>query len=68
MTHWAVDSEATTRLSTSTFDVLKAEPGIGRAEALRRAMLAYLHDASLPENAYPAFWGPFTLIGAGATR
>jgi hypothetical protein len=26
-------------------------------------MLAYLNDASSPRNAYPAFWGPFTLIG-----
>jgi CHAT domain-containing protein len=68
VTHWAVDSEAATRLTTSTFDLLKAEPGIGRAEALRRAMLAYLNDASSPKNAYPAFWGPFALIGEGATR
>jgi CHAT domain-containing protein/Tfp pilus assembly protein PilF len=68
VTHWAVDSEAATRLTTSTFDLLKAEPGIGRAEALRRAMLAYLNDTSAPKNAYPAFWGPFALIGEGAAR
>jgi CHAT domain-containing protein/Tfp pilus assembly protein PilF len=68
VTHWAVDSEAATRLTTSTFDLLKAEPGIGRAEALRRAMLAYLNDPSAPKNAYPAFWGPFALIGEGAAR
>jgi CHAT domain-containing protein len=68
VTHWAVDSEAATRLTTSTFDLLKAEPGIGRAEALRRAMLAYLNDAASPRNAYPALWGPFALIGEGAVR
>jgi CHAT domain-containing protein len=68
VTHWAVDSEAATRLTTSTFDLLKAEPGIGRAGALRRAMLAYLNDASSPKNAYPALWGPFALIGEGAAR
>jgi CHAT domain-containing protein len=68
VTHWAVDSEAATRLATSTFDLLKAEPGIGRAEALRRAMLAYLNDASSPRNAYPAIWGPFALIGEGRAQ
>ena len=50
------------------FDRLKADPGLGRAEALRQAMLAYLNDASSPRNAYPAFWGPFALIGEGVGR
>ncbi|MBI5320131.1 CHAT domain-containing tetratricopeptide repeat protein [Bradyrhizobium sp.] len=68
VTHWAVDSAAATRLTTSTFDRLKASPNIGRAEALRQAMLAYLNDASSPRNAYPAFWGPFALIGEGVGR
>ena len=68
VTHWAVDSEAATRLTTSTFDRLKADPKIGRAEALRGAMLAYLSDTSSPGHAYPALWGPFALIGEGAVR
>jgi len=68
VTHWAVDSEAATRLATATFDRLKEDPGLGRAEALRQAMLGYLNDASSPRNAYPAFWGPFALIGEGAAR
>jgi CHAT domain-containing protein/Tfp pilus assembly protein PilF len=66
VTHWAVASEAATRLTTSTFDRLKADPGLSRAEALRQAMLAYLNDTSSARNAYPAFWGPFALIGDGA--
>jgi len=68
VSHWAVDSEAATRLTTSTFDILKSDSRIGRAEALRRAMLGYLNDASSPKNAYPALWGPFALIGEGAAR
>jgi CHAT domain-containing protein len=68
VSHWAVDSEAATRLTTSTFEILKSDPKLGRAEALRQAMLKYLNDQSSPQNAYPAFWGPFALIGEGATR
>ena len=68
VSHWAVDSEAASRLATSTFERLKSDPKIGRAEALRQSMLGYLNDTSQPKNAYPAFWGPFTLIGEGASR
>jgi CHAT domain-containing protein/Tfp pilus assembly protein PilF len=68
VSHWAVDSEAATRLTTSTFDLLKSNPKMGRAEALREAMLRYLNDPSSPRYAYPALWGPFALIGEGAAR
>lgn len=68
VSHWAVSSEAATRLSISTFDRLRADPKLGRAEAMRQAMLSYLNDSSSPRNAYPAYWGPFALIGEGAAR
>ncbi|MCK1410424.1 CHAT domain-containing protein [Bradyrhizobium sp. 76] len=68
VSHWPVASDAATRLTTSAFDSLKADPTMGRAEALRRAMLAYLADKSSQTNAHPAIWGPFSLIGEGAKQ
>jgi CHAT domain-containing protein len=68
VSHRSVDSEAATRLTTSTFAIMTADPKLGRAAALRNAMLAYMNDKSSPLNAYPAFWAPFSIIGEGAAR
>ena len=38
---------------------------IGRAEAMRRSMLALI-DKGAPEEAHPAYWAPFVVVGEGA--
>ena len=66
VSHWVVGSNAAMRLTTAAFDVMKSDPSLGRAEALRRAMLAYMEDRSDPRHAYPAYWAPFVVVREGA--
>jgi CHAT domain-containing protein len=66
VTHWDVETKSAVQLTTAAFAALKAEPMLGRAEAMRRSMLALLHDEkSSPLNAFPAVWGPFVVVGEG---
>jgi CHAT domain-containing protein len=51
------------RLTTTTVTNFQAARAAGRAEALRRAMLAVMADASEPRIAHPAAWAPFILVG-----
>ncbi len=68
VSHWAVDSTAATKLTTTTFDILAKDPTLGRAEALRRAMLAYMDDKSEERAAHPGYWGPFSVVGEGVLK
>jgi CHAT domain-containing protein/tetratricopeptide (TPR) repeat protein len=68
VSHWTVDSNAAMRLTISIFGLLADNRSIGKAEAVRRAMLTYLSDTSEDRNAYPAYWGPFSVVGEGAVK
>jgi CHAT domain-containing protein len=50
VSHWAVDSNAAMRLTTSTFDIMKSDHSLGQAEALRRAMLALYRQELFPRR------------------
>jgi CHAT domain-containing protein/tetratricopeptide (TPR) repeat protein len=64
VSHWQVASDSTVKLITKAIAELKADPNIGRAEALRRSMLAII-DTGKDYEAHPAFWAPFVLVGEG---
>jgi tetratricopeptide (TPR) repeat protein len=68
VSHWPAWSKATVQLTTAAFGEFTRDPSAGRAEALRRAMLAMLDPASPPEFAHPAAWAPFVLAGEGGAR
>ena len=65
VSHWEVDSAATVKLITGAVSEIARDKRVGRAEALRRAMLAMI-DGGKPEEAHPAYWAPFVLVGEGA--
>jgi CHAT domain-containing protein len=43
---------------------MAADRKLGRAEAVRRAMLALI-DKGAPNEAHPAYWAPFVVVGEG---
>jgi hypothetical protein len=63
-----VDSRAAVLLTTRTLAELERNPGIGKAEALRRALLSFL-AADVPDAwLQPRIWAPFSLVGEGDLR
>lgn len=65
VSHWAVASQATVLLTTRMFN--EAEKGVGRAEALRRAMLSLLDHPNTALQ-HPAIWAPFVVVGEGGVK
>jgi CHAT domain-containing protein len=75
VTNWAVMSDAATALVTDLFRRQAADPGLGRAEALRQAMLGlidgpgYVYGGkTVYSYAHPLFWAPYTIIGDGSSQ
>ncbi len=66
VSHWPVVSDAAVRITTRMLEEA-AKPGIGRAEAHRRAMLALIEDTDHPQYAHPLFWAPFVVVGEGGS-
>jgi CHAT domain-containing protein len=64
VSHWEVDSGATVKLITTAVHEMARDPKLGRAEALRRAMLALIDKGGA--QAHPAYWAPFVVVGEGA--
>jgi CHAT domain-containing protein/tetratricopeptide (TPR) repeat protein len=62
--HWEVDSRATVTLIAAASAALQREPYIGRAEAIRRAMLRLI-DNGTGGTSHPQYWAPFVLVGEG---
>ncbi len=66
VSHWPVVSAAATEINTRLFEETAGTAEIGRAEALRRSMLALMETPDKPYYAHPLFWAPFVVVGEGA--
>lgn len=62
ISHWAVQSDATVALITKSFAARKQDPSLGRAGALRNAMLALINSKNM---SHPEYWAPFIVVGEG---
>jgi CHAT domain-containing protein len=60
VSHWSVYSQAAAELTTGSFAALAAKPQLGKAEALRTAMLNLI-----ARGEPPSYWAPFVLVGEG---
>ncbi|QDO97432.1 CHAT domain-containing protein [Ferrovibrio terrae] len=72
LTNWSVHSASARDLVTDLFRRQAADAKLGRAEALRQAMVALLDGPGYQEDGktlfsygHPIFWAPYTLMGDG---
>ncbi len=65
VSHWEVDSNATVKIISKAVSAVSLDKTVGRAEALRRSMLAMI-DQGTEAEAHPSMWAPFVVVGEGA--
>lgn len=65
VSHWEVDSQATVKLITAAINSISGNNSVGRAEALRKAMLKLATGKNAANN-HPSRWAPFVVVGEGS--
>ncbi len=70
VSHWPVYSDAATALTTKAFKYIEDGQGdgkpLGRAQALRLAMLSLIGKKDDELASHPSYWAPFVVVGEGA--
>jgi CHAT domain-containing protein/Tfp pilus assembly protein PilF len=66
VSHWEVDDKVTAKLMTKVFLLTKENPKLSHGEALQRAMLSIINEASSEEDLHPRWWAPFVVVGEPA--
>ena len=75
VSNWPVETISAKKLTTDIFRRQADQPGLSRAQAVRRSMVQLLNGPGYTDQngktlfsfAHPIFWAPFTLVGDGGT-
>jgi CHAT domain-containing protein len=67
VSHWEVDSDAAVKLVTAAMDEIARDNTLGRAEALRRAMLELINSGDAHDE-HPSTSAPFVVVGESGRR
>ena len=73
VSNWPVETVSAKKLTTDIFRRQADQPGLSRAQALRRSMMKLINGPGFTDQsgktlfsyAHPIFWAPFTLVGDG---
>jgi CHAT domain-containing protein len=76
VTNWSVHSASARELISDLFRRQSADPGLGRGEALRQAMMSMVDGPGFVDDsgktlfayAHPLFWAPYSVIGEGGAN
>jgi CHAT domain-containing protein len=73
VSNWPVETISAKKLTTDIFRRQADQPGLSRAQALRRSMVQLINGPGFTDKngktlfsyAHPIFWAPFALVGDG---
>jgi CHAT domain-containing protein len=76
VSNWRVESASAKTLATDLFARYASDPKLGKAEALRRAMIGLMDGPGVTNPAgrtmfsyaHPIFWAPFSVVGDGGVE
>jgi CHAT domain-containing protein/Tfp pilus assembly protein PilF len=66
VSHWAVDDITTVQLMSELFRLSQESPNLSHGEMLREAMLKLINSAQTEQDAHPAQWAAFVVVGEPA--
>ncbi|MEM1371291.1 MAG: CHAT domain-containing tetratricopeptide repeat protein [Pseudomonadota bacterium] len=64
VSHWPVQSDAAVVLTTKALAEMQQDSSVGRAEALRRAVVSLVRSGAA-DASHPQVWAPFVVVGDG---